>query len=271
MMNFDSTAKYRKLPIHDSRSLSRSPPLEQQLRPRKPSDAIKSASAIPVIRTQEPSPTDIKSNLSSPKPPSSASDISQGRNWAELATFMRMQREKGFSEIRVHKNGLVRGTDSPKSGSTSPSLPLPSRPREPSRPSSPAGRPVPSRRYTDDEDWSHKRRPSPQGYGMNGNEKVRSQSTSGESRSPLADPSTRRRGPDTSSPLTFGARGANVKPTAQAGAEPPPLPSKAEKREKGRYEDRERRWIESERKHGELNGIGLGIQGHGVQERSRRI
>lgn len=113
---------------------------------------------------------------------------------------------------------------------------------------------------------------------MNGDEKVRSQSprrpsqsASGDSRSPLNDSSTRRRGPEISSPLTFGARGTNIRPVAQTGAEPPPLPNKAERREKGKYDDREKRRGESERRKGELNGLGHDIHVHGTQERPRRI
>src|SRR5947207_4229457 len=212
MMTFDSTAKPRRR-HYESSSSSRSQSPEQENRSRKASDAAKLSAPplIPVIRTQKPSPTDAQSNPTPPKPRSAASDSSQGRNWAELATFMRTQRDKGYHEIRVPKTVQFKDTDSPKSGSASPSLPLPVRRTDRSRPSSPASRPIPARRYTDDEDWSQqRRRPSPREH-MTDDETTYSPSTRRPSlpghptnRSPVSDSSSRRKIPDAPSPLTFG-------------------------------------------------------------------
>jgi hypothetical protein len=283
MMTFDSTVKPRRRPGSLSSSRSQSP--EQESRPRNVSDAPKPPTLplIPVIRTQKPSPTEIKPSSTTLKPRSAASESSPGRNWAELATFMRTQKNKGFQEIRVPKTVQFKDTDSPKSGSASPSLPLPVRPNDRSRPSSPAGRPIPSRRYTDDEDWSQPRRPSPREH-MTDDE--RSYSTSprrpslpshSTSRSPANDSSSRRKFHDATSPLTFGARGSSIKPYNQASqdAPPPPVPVKAEKREKMRIDERERmrgygEEDKSQRKH-DPNGLGLGIHGNGIRERLGRV
>src|SRR5271155_5608157 len=92
---------YVIIPIYINASFAASMvTFEPTVKPRKQSRTDGSRSpVIPVIRTQKPSPTD-----STPKSKSSKSgfalDSPQGRNWAELATFMRTQREKGFAEIR---------------------------------------------------------------------------------------------------------------------------------------------------------------------------
>ena len=285
MMTFDSTAKPRRRQ-YGSPSSSRSQSPEQESRSRNALDATKPSAPplIPVIRTQKPSPTDAQSSSTIPKPRSGASDSSQGRNWAELATFMRTQKDKGFHEIRVPKTVQFKDTDSPKSGSASPSLPLPVRPKDRSRQGSPAGRPIPSRRYTDDEDWSQpRRRPSPQEH-MTDDERSYSTTSRRPSlpsnptkRSPVSDSSSKRKLPDAPSPLTFGARGLSIKPYNQAGQDPPPppLPVKAEKREKMRIDEREKMRVygeedRSQRRH-DPNGVGLGIRAHGIRERLGRV
>src|SRR5579859_6061267 len=70
---------------------------------RKVSDPIKSKSpVIPVIRTQKPSPTETESSRSL-KGSLNGPDSPHGRNWSELASFMKKQKEKGYSEIRAPK------------------------------------------------------------------------------------------------------------------------------------------------------------------------
>jgi hypothetical protein len=74
--------------------------------------------------------------------------------------------------------------------------------------------------------------------------------------------------------LTFGARGSNIKPYSQAGQDPPPVPEKAERREKMKNDER-RVYNEEDknerRRNAELNGIGLGVFGHGVRERGGKV
>jgi hypothetical protein len=77
------------------------------------------------------------------------------------------------------------------------------------------------------------------------------------------------------SPLAFGARGASIKPATASGQDPPPLPVKDEKRE--RTNKRELRKVigletggEGSR-YPEVNGVGLGIKGHGVRERVAKV
>ena len=283
MMIFDSTVKPRKKMTYESTS-TRSQSPEDLIRPRKPSDTTTSSPQIPVIRTHQPSPTESQPS-STPKPRSEAPDSAKGRNWSELATFMRTQKEKGYSEIRVPKTVQFKKTDSPRSGSSSPSLPLPNHPRDRSRPSSPAGRPIPVRRYTDDEDWSqqYRRRPSPREHKMEDHERSYSPSPrrpslpGHSSRSPVSDSPSKRKVHDAPSPLTFGARGSNIKPYGQTGQDPPPVPLRADtRRDKMQADEREtkRGYGEerSERRHnGELNGVGLGIHSHSVRERVGRI
>jgi hypothetical protein len=276
MMIFDSTVKPRRKMTNESTS-ARSPSPEDLIRPRKPSDTTISSPQIPVIRTHKPSPTEWQPS-STPKPRSEASDSAKGRNWAELATFMRTQKEKGYSEIRVPKTVHFNKTDSPRSGSSSPSLPLPNYPKDRSRPSSPAGRPIPVRRYTDDDDWSeqYRRRPSPREHERSYSPSPRRPSLPGHSsRSPVIDSSSKKKVHDAPSPLTFGARGSNIKPYGQTGQDPRPLPSKTERRDKMQADEREtkRGYGEerSERRHGELNGVGLGIHSNGVREKVGRI
>jgi hypothetical protein len=63
-----------------------------------------------------------------------------------------------------------------------------------------------------------------------------------------------------SSPLTFGARGSNIKPYVTP-EDVPSLPPKADRSE--------RRGIGAEikRKDVDINGVGLGIHGHDIRER----
>lgn len=258
---------------------------EPTVKPRKQSRTDGSRSpVIPVIRTQKPSPTE--SSQKSVKSGSTGLDSPQGRNWAELATFMRTQREKGFTEIRVPQKTVHFKTDSPKSGSSSPSLSIPSRSRNGSRPNSPAGRAMPVRRYAEDEDWSSsslRRHQSPRVYmderaPSPGPRRPSVSHESPRSRSPALDSSAlRKRVHDAPSPLTFGARGTGVKPYAvsalPSAQDAPIIPQKDEKRDRLRGDDRDkRRGYEDERKDVlKSNGIGLGIQGHGTRERVGRI
>ena len=252
---------------------------EPTVRPRKQSRTDGSRSpVIPVIRTQKPSPTDSVPTAKTPKS-GSAIDSPQGRNWAELATFMRNQREKGFAEIRGPKSVHFK-SQSPGSGSSSPSLSIPSRPRNGSQPNSPAVRPMPVRRYTEDEDWSsmtQRRRPSPREYMV---ERAQSPAPprpslphqSPRSRSPGPESSSRRRAHDTPSPLTFGARGTGIKPLGLSAQDGPPLPSKDEKRYGIKRDERDMtRGYDERRDVINANGIGLAIQGHGARERAGRI
>jgi hypothetical protein len=188
---------------------------------------------------------------------------------------MRTQKDKGFSEIRVPKTVHFKEQDSPsQSGGSSPLLP-PIRPPDRSRPGSPASRP-PSRKHPEDEDWSRKPRSSPRTFTLDNLEGVPSVSPkkhgfagSGIGKSSIIE-STRRRGHDMPSPLSFGARGTNIKPTL-GGLDPPPIPSKDEKRERTRDDREKRRGKGDERRNVELTGIGLGIHGHGVRERVGRV
>jgi len=252
---------------------------EPTVKPRKQSRTDGSRSpVIPVIRTQKPSPTD--SSQKSIKSGSTGLDSPQGRNWAELATFMRTQREKGFAEIRAPKTVHFKN-DSPQSGSSSPSLSIPSRSRNGSRPNSPAGRAVPVRRYAEDEDWSAsnlRRYPSPRVYM---DERAPSPAPrrpslshqSPRSRSPALDSSSsRRKVHDAPSPLTFGARGTGVKPYVLPSAQDAPMiPQKDEKRDRARGDDKKRGYEDERKERVKSNGIGLGIQGHGARERVGRI
>ena len=239
-------------------SSSRSSPSSQ--RSRNVSDPIKSKSpVIPVIRTQKPSPTETDSSRSL-KGSLSGPDSPHGRNWSELASFMKKQKEKGYSEIRAPKT--VQFKDGEKaSPRVKPTLPRPRIPTErQQRSHSPAGRQIPVRRHTDDEDWSRRpRRPSLKDQGLDTDHKG---IISPVPRKPAMIPATgkpsssgdssRRRPHEMSGPLTFGARGSNIKPHV---TDAPPIPIKAEKRDKIK---------ESEKKYD--YGVGLGIQ-HGVRER----
>ena len=76
-----------------------------------------------------------------------------------------------------------------------------------------------------------------------------------------------------SSALAFGARGASIKPSTPNGQDPPPLPIKDEKREKMNKREL-RKVLEGEKsRYPEVNGngVGLGINGHGVRERVARV
>lgn len=289
-MTFDPTPKPpRRKMTYESISSTRSPTTEEVVQARNLSDTMRASASppqFPTIRTPKPSTTDARSNSTTPKPHSAASDSSQGRNWAELATFMRTQREKGFNEIRPPKTVHFKGTDSPRSGSSSPSLPLPGRPKDRSRPSSPATRPIPPRRYAEDEDWSQPPRPPREHILDDGRTYSASSSSSrrpsqpnypSRSQSPMGDSSSRRKFHETTSPLSFGARGSSIKPYGQVGQDPPTVPVKAENREQMKTDERERRRVYSEedknerRHNGELNGVGLGIHSHGVRERVGRV
>lgn len=292
------------------KSAASSPLPTEPYRSRKSSDAtIKTAqsSAIPVIRTQRPSPTGTESSSTS-RNHSNGSDSPHGRNWSELATFMRTQREKGFNEIRVPKTVQFQAPDSPRSVKPSSQLPKPRRPEEReggshsrsnsplppprfpvergiSRSASPGGRQPPARRYTDDEEWSRRRRASPKEYAFEGQERIHAPAPrrpgipiphpAVRSRSPANDPHSRRRDHhDQSSPLTFGARGASVKPYGPPGQEAPPIPTKDGKREmkedKGHRKAKEDD-IHARRRELDIMGVGLGIHAHSAMERVTRV
>jgi hypothetical protein len=312
MMTFEPISKSRKQPDSLPKSAASSPLPIEPYRSRKASDAtVKSvqSSVIPVIRTQRPSPTGTESSATS-KNHSNGSDSPHGRNWAELATFMRIQREKGFNEIRVPKTVQFQDPDSPRSIKPSSPLPRPRRPedreggshsrsnsplppprfpvdRGGSRSASPAGRQPPGRRYTDDEEWSRRRRASPKEYTHDGHERILSPAprrpgvpippVAVRSRSPANDPSVRRRDHhDQPSPLTFGARGLSVKPYGPLGTDAPPVPNKDGKRETSREDKGNRRGkgeddIHARRRELDIMGVGLGIQAHGVRERAARV
>jgi hypothetical protein len=228
---------------------------------RKVSDPIYSKPpVIPVIRTQKPSPTETSSSKSF-KGSLSGPDSPHGRNWSELASFMKKQKEKGYSEIRAPKTVQFKDEDVERgSPRTKPMMPRPRLPSErPQRSASPSGRQIPVRRHTDDEDWSRRqRRPSLKDLVSEESNKILSPVSRKPTTIPQIDRSspsgdtTRRRPHETTSPLTFGARGLSIKPSI---TDPPPVPIKDEKREKTR---------ESEKRYD--YGVGLGIQ-HGVKER----
>lgn len=267
MMTYDPRVRPRKqqsVPVLRSPSLSPENGIQS---PRRGSDAkISSPSAqIPVIRTQKPSPTEsqLKPGIDSPR----------GRNWGELAAFMRTQKEKGYAEIRQPKTVQFKDVDSPPRG-TSPSLAVPPR-QSRTRSNSPLGRPIPQRRGTDDEEWSRRRRMAPREHVLQGSEKIIIQSANRRpsvpnlaerAKSPSNDPVPGRKGQEVMhSPLPFGARGSSIKPSP--GVDPPPVPIKDEKR---RLEDKERRRhkVEDERRHiDDPYRIGFGIQSHGFRER----
>jgi hypothetical protein len=272
-------------------------PEEPFRRPRKPSDAIKPlpSPTIPVIRTQRPSPVVSEASATRTAPNSAGPDSPHGRNWAELATFMRTQREKGFTEIRVPKepkNVHFRENDSIRT--LSPTLPKPqypsergSRPNSPggfrsnspagfrpsspagSRSNSPAGRVPPRRRFTDDEEWSRRpRRPSDRGQALDSDGRSYSPiprkpvipSASARPMSPGGkSTSGRKKYHEAPSPLTFGARGASIKP--YVNTDEIPVARKDERSEKRKMGD------ETMRKNSDVNGVGLGIEGHSVRER----
>src|SRR5579859_8021158 len=283
--NFNSPSNGSESPATSSRprNLSDAPKPSPNPRPHNFSDTPKPTPSpiIPVIRTQKPSPTDSESSNSQIRIPRSANpDSPHGRNWAQLATFMRTQREKGFAEIRAQKDAkdkTVRFDTPPSRGDTSSPLPMPRRPSEPgSRPSSPAsGRNSPATRpprsrYTEDEDWSRRPRPKMRDPELidHGLSKVprKPELSSKDSLSPALDvPGRRRHREIANSPLTFGARGADVKPYTNGEIGPPLIPVKDGKRE--RIRNRE----DLVRKDLDLNGVGLGIHGHGIRERAKGV
>ena len=227
---------------------------------RKVSDPIKStAPVIPVIRTQKPSPTETDSSRSQ-KGSLNGPDSPHGRNWSELASFMKKQKEKGYSEIRAPKTVQFK----PEERGSPKVKPAIVRPRLPSerqqRSQSPPGRQIPVRSYDDDDEYARRpRRPSLKENGRDTDDvgilapvprKPATFAATGRS-SPSGD-SGRRRPREASNPLTFGARGSDIKPYV---TEAPPIPTKAEKRDKSRENDKKHDY-----------GVGLGIQ-HGVRER----
>lgn len=284
MMEYESLASTRKQStIVTSPTVSTRSASPEVTRPRKASDALpspaitlsrKPSPVIPVIRTQKPSPTESTTSAGTKK----SSQPDSPRNWAELASFMRKQRQIGYTEVRSPKT-VQFAPEENLSRSVSPVPPLP-RPRYPeergsSRSSSPSGRKIPARRYVEDEDWSRPPRPALRGGNIDRYDRAPSPSprvVSGRN-SPMPD--GRRRVPhEMSSPLAFGARGASIKLATPTGQEPPPLPVKDEKREKaGARELRKAIGMETggERsRYPEMNGVGLGINGHGVRERVAR-
>jgi hypothetical protein len=254
----------RKMKTFGSAASSPSDPHQPPLRLRQASDAPKPGSpVVPVIRTQQASPTEPEVNLRALKRRSASLDsMPKNRNWADFASFMRTQKDKGFSEIRVPKNVHFREQDSPQSGRSSPLL-TPARPSDRSRPASPAARPPSSRRYVDEDAWSPRMRPSPRAFSPDPerNPSPRSAGLLGNS---AHDLSSRRRGHDVPSPLGFGARGPNIKPPPR-GHHPPPVPIKDEKREKLKGDDRDRRGYGGDRGLIDVHGLGLGIHGNGIR------
>jgi hypothetical protein len=274
MITYDPTAKPRRV-HYEPQSSTRSPSPDDIILPRKPVARERSreqspiSPVIPIIRTQRPSPTDAPPNPKAPRPrpsPNSTLQPQGSRNWAELATFMRTQKEKGYQSIRTPKQVHFQNDSPVSSANSSPSLPLPVLPKSRSRPGSPVGRPVPTRRYTDDEDWSDsvKRRNL-----LNDKERPHSPSTRRPSlpSSKLSTAHDPRRTPDVPSPLSFGARGASIKPQSP---EPPPVPIKSGGRDRVKFDEKENRRAFLEGEKGllaDVNGVGLGIQS--MRERTR--
>src|SRR5271156_4533425 len=100
LMIFDPAVQPRRPSVSNSSSSRGSSPSPEHLRHHQGSDAAKRSASpsIPVIRTQKPSPQELL-----PRKPGSqgSQDSNGGRNWAELASFMRAQRDKGYNEIRT--------------------------------------------------------------------------------------------------------------------------------------------------------------------------
>ena len=268
-LTLDPIAKPRRI-HYESQSSTRSPSPEDFIRPRKPPTREQSPTSpiIPIIRTQKASPTDASATPSTPKPKHSPNGTlqTQSRNWAELASFMRTQKEKGYQSIRSAKQVHFPDISPPSSGNSSPSLTLPILPKSRSRPGSPAGRQMPTRRYTDDEDWSQsvRRRDN-----LTGAESPRSPSHRRPSlpSSKLSSSYDSRGTHDMPSPLTFGARGARIKPLSP---EPPPIPTKAGGRDRVTSPEKgmKRSLVDGEKKlAADVYGVGLGIQS--MRERTR--
>jgi hypothetical protein len=271
MMAYEPANKLPSRPAVESTATTSS--TSPDTRPRKASDPMKSLPSpkVPVIRTQKPSPTISESSGPLRTPRSGGSDSPQGRNWAELATFMRTQREKGFTEIRNPKDPKnVRFNDKDSVHTLSPGLATPPRHQERgSRPSSPASLPMPRRRFGDDEDWSRRprHRPSPRGIALDGDERPYSPSPRRtnvapvpvRSKSPGGDASGRKKYHEGTSPsLPFGARGTGIKPYVDPEGDIPPMPRN--------YQRTERKIDSADRKKDVgVNGVGLGIHGHGVR------
>jgi hypothetical protein len=174
---------------------------------------------------------------------------------------MKKQKEKGYSEIRTPKTVQFKEEEK-SSPRTKPSMPRPRLPSERQQhSSSSSGRQIPVRRHTDDEDWSRRqRRPSIKDQGIDAEDPAAIVSPMPRkpaivpptSKSSSSGDNNRRRPHEVPSPLTFGARGSNIKPYV---TDPPPVPIKDEKREKTRENDKKYDY-----------GVGLGIH-HGVKER----
>lgn len=270
-MAFDPNAKPRRT-HYDSQSSTRSPSPDDIVRPRKPPTREQSreqsptSPVIPIIRTQKPSPTDASSNSSTPKykPSPNRTLQPQGRNWAELASFMRTQKTKGYESIRTPKQVHFQNGSPASSANSSPSLSLPVLPKSRSRSGSPAGRPIPTRRYTDDEDWSQPVRRREQ---LSDNERSQSPMPRRPSlpSSKLSTSHDSRRTTDMHNPLTFGARGASIKPQSP---EPPPIPIKSGGRDRVQFDENEikRAYAEGE-KRTPVEMSGLGVQS--TRERTR--
>jgi len=272
-VTFDPIAKPRRI-HYESQLSTQSPSPEDIIRPRKPPTREQSpeqsptSPKIPIIKTQKASPTDASSNASTPKPKPSPNGTlqTQGRNWAELASFMRTQKEKGYQSIRSAKQVHLQHTSPPSSGNSSPSLSLPVFPKSRSRPGSPAGRQTPTRRYTDDEDWSQSVRRREHLTDAESSYSPSHRRPSIPS-SKLSSSYDSRGTPDMPSPLSFGARGASIKPQSP---EPPPVPTKAGGRERAMSPEKEmkRSLVDGEnRRPADVYGVGLGIQS--MRERTR--
>ena len=281
MMAFDDDIRPhapRRPSIANSTSSGRSSPAAEHFRPRQASDAPRPSASIPVIRTQKPSPQDPR-----PRKPGSQDpqDSNGSRNWAELASFMRSQREKGYNEIRAPNRGVTfKDSDSaasPSSGRSTPSLPRPSYPSDRSRSNSPSSlRAYYPNRYIDDEDWSRPPRASPRIHDGGSRDDIdynrrprrpslNTSSSSRDLRAQALEPPPRRRGHDIPSPLPFGARGDRIKPNGGT-PDPPPVPVKDEKRDKRRM-----RLPEDRKKEATQYELGLGVQNYGIKERTTRV
>jgi len=275
-MVYDPAVRPRRPSVANSSSSRASSPSPEHLRPRQGSDTPnRSASpSIPVIRTQKPSPQDPL-----PRKPGSqgSQDSNGGRNWAELASFMRAQRDRRYNEIRTPKGVHFKDSDSlPSSGRSTPSLRRPSYPSDRSRSNSPSSmRGYHPNRYIDDEDWSRPPRASPRKYSTGHDDmehkgrprrpNLATSAGSPDLKSHALEPPQKRRGHDIPSPLSFGARGAHVKPNGGATPEAPPLPIKDEKRDKRRMR------LPEDRKRDGGHEIGLGIQNYGIKEHATRV
>lgn len=235
-MTFDSNPDTgRKLRIFEFSPTNRSTPVESAKARQQASDAPKPGLPIvPVIRTQQPSPTEVvPSRATKRRSATLDSAAAKDRHWADFATYMRNQREKGFSEIRTQRIVQFKDQNPSESGRSSP-LPPPVRPSDGSRPNSPANRSPSSRRYVEEDDWAPRPRPSPRNFAPETFERghvplpQKKRSSPSIATNGIHELPPRRKLHEVPSPLSFGARGPNIKPS-QLGQQPPLVPIKDEK------------------------------------------